>query len=809
MSRIGRSLVAHPWIAYALLAALAFPVLEMLLHGERALQYAHDVFDDDVARLFVFAADWAAHGPVLWDPHLTSGNAWLAQSALPPLAPDVLLSFVVPPFLAFAANTALMTFVAGMSMHLFLRDSLRLPAIACFAGGILATLAFWHYIYGFAALLLPLVLWTTDRALADTRRRRDILAAILLVAFLVWSSQIQIVLLDGLVALAWVLVTRSEARSMVIRVATLAGIWGVGLCLAAPVLASQVVAIPDSQRAIWDLAYLYPLGPSLEAFVHLYGGIVFGVPMTTGIGGTADIYGSFFLGAIGLLLLVIGIVVPRRTARERLLLALLLAIPVIDLLAILAVPLQEHIPILRSFQFIRVRHLMPIVLIVNAAIGVAWLTGPDPIGRVGRPRRIAAGVGLTLAPLAIAAQLVVAVGHVRRPTGDDLAWAGWALTLGALVIGLLVAAGVALVAVRRGRRRGGSLVLAGGLAVALVLGLAGERLVYARAERDLGGNLGSWAARVAPRAAQAFIAAQPGGGRVLSIGDDANRSLAGSLAAADGYETIYPLRYHELFGALIAPELALDPARSAYYHGWGNRAYAFGPHLGMAVADLLGIRWLYVRGKPLDDPTLPPRFTDGDVTVYENPGAFPRAFIAHDLQVVPDRAAITAAITAGDAGDLRDRVYLAATDAPPDGLPASSGPNEADTATIEADANDRLVIRASTTTPGMLVLADTWTPDWVAEIDGAPARVLPVDGALRGVAITPGDHRVTFSYRPLATYAGIVLAVVAAVLLGLWLGAGAWERRRRMPAAVGAADDGPGIPGQASGSRVSDAELMQ
>src|SRR4051794_23686701 len=158
MSRVGRSLVAHPWIAYAGLALLAFPVFEMLAFGERALQYEHDVFDDDIPRLFTFAVDWLANGPVLWDPHLTSGNAWLVQFALPPAAPDVLLSFIVPPFAAYAANTVLMTFAAGISMHLFLRDSLLLPAIACFMGGVLAALAFWHYIYGYSALLLPLVL---------------------------------------------------------------------------------------------------------------------------------------------------------------------------------------------------------------------------------------------------------------------------------------------------------------------------------------------------------------------------------------------------------------------------------------------------------------------------------------------------------------------------------------------------------------------------------------------------------------------------------------------------------------------------
>jgi hypothetical protein len=501
--------------------------------------------------------------------------------------------------------------------------------------------------------------------------------------------------------------------------------------------------------------------------------------MTSGIGGTADVYGSFFLGVIGLPLLVLGVVVPRRDAREWLLLALLVAIPVIDLTALFVAPLQENLPLLRSFQFIRVRHLMPIVLIVNAAIGLGWWIGPDPVGRLSRPRRLIAAVGLLAACLAIAAQLAVAASHFLRPTGDDLIRHGWRLTLVALALGAVALVTILVVATRQGSRPGTrGLALAGGLAVCLVLGLTGERLLYARAERDLGGNLGTWAESVAPTPAQAFIASQPGGGRVLSMGDHANRALAARLETVDGYQSMYPLRYHELFGLLIDPGLRLDPARYDYYHLWGNRAYAFRPELDMDIADLLGVRWFYVRDDPLLDTNLAARFTGDGVTVYENAAAFPRTFIAHDLEVVPDRRALRAALAAEGAQGLRERVYLAADDEPASTEgPVRLGPNDADSAVIEEDDNDRIEIRAQSSTPGYLVLADTYTPDWVAEVDGTPTTVLPLDGALCGVLLSPGDHRVTFSYRPAATYFGFGLAVLTVVLLGIWLLLGRRGRR--------------------------------
>ncbi len=787
MTRLGRVLADHPWIVYAVLAVLSYPILEIILQGQNAIQYAHDVFDDDIPRLFSIAADWSANGPVLWDPHLTAGNGLMAQFALPPLAPDVLLSFVLPPFTAYTLNAVFMAFAAGISMHLFLRDSLRLATVACFVGGILATFAFWHYIYGYAALLLPLLLWSIDRVSAVERRRRDVLGAILVVAFLLFSSQIQIVLIDGVVVLVWVLLRGTDERSRPIRVANLVAVWGVAFLLAAPVLASQVVAIPGSQRTIWDLATSFPVLTQIRQAVGLYGRTLLGVPVRAGVGGSADIYGTFFLGALALPLLVVGVVVPRRTGREWFLLALLVVIPLIDILAPAFVPIQSEVGILRSFQFVRVRHLFPVILAINAAIGAGWLAGSDPIGRLSRARRVLAGIGLAGVGVALAWQVYVAVRRVAAGTETDIRQEGWLLGLVALAGGSIVAIGLAIAVWRRLRRTGGGgALLVGGVAVILLLALAGERLLITRTQRDLGVAAfhGSWTDRVALTPAQTFIASQPSGGRVLSMGEHANRALVAGLDTVDGYETIYPLRYHELFGAMIEPQLATDPFHDHYYNTWGNRAYAFGPQLNMSVADLLGVRWLYVVGAPLTDPALTKRFSDDSVTVYENPAAFPRVFVAHQPVVVPDRAAITTALGAASPQDLRDRVYLAAADVPPSGtpLPGLHGTEPTgqagDAATIETDRIDTIGIRTRTAAPGILVLADTWTPDWVADVDGVATPVLPVDGALRGVSLPAGDHLVTFSYRPVATYAGIALAVIAALALIGWLALG-WLRRDR------------------------------
>jgi uncharacterized membrane protein YfhO len=69
---------------------------------------------------------------------------------------------------------------------------------------------------------------------------------------------------------------------------------------------------------------------------------------------------------------------------------------------------------------------------------------------------------------------------------------------------------------------------------------------------------------------------------------------------------------------------------------------------------------------------------------------------------------------------------------------------------------------------GMLVLADTAFPGWQAEVDGRPARIHEVYGALRGVVVEAGTHRVEFRYRPASAFIGgfmSLLGLAGAIVL--------------------------------------------
>ncbi|MBI4874849.1 MAG: YfhO family protein [Acidobacteria bacterium] len=86
----------------------------------------------------------------------------------------------------------------------------------------------------------------------------------------------------------------------------------------------------------------------------------------------------------------------------------------------------------------------------------------------------------------------------------------------------------------------------------------------------------------------------------------------------------------------------------------------------------------------------------------------------------------------------------------------------------------RATLDVRTNCGGMVVLADTWFPGWKATVDGRPARIQQVHGALRGVPVGAGEHRIRMEYFPRSVAVGgaMTAAGMLAALL-TWL----FERR--------------------------------
>jgi hypothetical protein len=159
-------------------------------------------------------------------------------------------------------------------------------------------------------------------------------------------------------------------------------------------------------------------------------------------------------------------------------------------------------------------------------------------------------------------------------------------------------------------------------------------------------------------------------------------------------------------------------------------------------------------------------YRDDLVTVYENPDAFPRAWLVHAVR--PNDGGQGLALLADGSVDGRSVAFV---DGP---LPPVAPTSTPDAVTITSALPERLTIRSTSAASGLLVASQPHARGWTASVDGQPAGVLRTDHALQGVPVPAGDHTVVLTYAPTSLSVGLwVTAAAPLVLASLWVWA-AW-----------------------------------
>jgi hypothetical protein len=146
------------------------------------------------------------------------------------------------------------------------------------------------------------------------------------------------------------------------------------------------------------------------------------------------------------------------------------------------------------------------------------------------------------------------------------------------------------------------------------------------------------------------------------------------------------------------------------------------------------------------------------IKVWRNPDPMPRAWAVHELRGVKQDYEIRLAVQDPALDFHRTALILGETPLP---IEACSGEDEV---RLTRRRTDRLSVSAKLACTAMVILAEPYYPGWTATVDGQPARVWEVWGALRGVVVGGGEHEVTFSYRPLSVYGGAALTALGVLL---------------------------------------------
>lgn len=143
------------------------------------------------------------------------------------------------------------------------------------------------------------------------------------------------------------------------------------------------------------------------------------------------------------------------------------------------------------------------------------------------------------------------------------------------------------------------------------------------------------------------------------------------------------------------------------------------------------------------------------------------------LEPPPPRAWVARCVWAGGALEVRQPDFPRRQCITRSGAIGRQEPTPPGPARIVAEGAGRLTVEAAG--PGWLVTSQPWYPGWRAHAQEVPLPVEAVDGALVGVELPAGDHRVEVWYRPAGLDLGLTIsAAVLLILACAW-----WLDRRR------------------------------
>jgi O-antigen/teichoic acid export membrane protein len=264
---------------------------------------------------------------------------------------------------------------------------------------------------------------------------------------------------------------------------------------------------------------------------------------------------------------------------------------------------------------------------------------------------------------------------------------------------------------------------------------------------------------------------------------NANTAMPYGLDDVRGYDSIIPRQYAAYMNR-IQPQYDLLYNRIApiYTQVGGQPGYAA---LDSPLLDLLGVRYV------MTTRTIPnagyKQVYDGEVKVYENEGALPRAFVVPNAVAAADH---TAALDLLQTVNPADTVVIEGLAA--DALPPAASPQVRE-AQIGRGGNRELFVDVNISDKGWLVLTDNYFDGWKAylrpfgvEGEGVDAagnsieEQLPLyraDGTFRAVYLPKaGQWTVRFVYSPRSFLLGLYATFLALVALFMLAGWWAWGR---------------------------------
>jgi hypothetical protein len=141
-----------------------------------------------------------------------------------------------------------------------------------------------------------------------------------------------------------------------------------------------------------------------------------------------------------------------------------------------------------------------------------------------------------------------------------------------------------------------------------------------------------------------------------------------------------------------------------------------------------------------------PMIYNDEVKIYENPYAFPKAFMTYKVVSVSSWEEAQERLRDMDINGLKD---VAVVEEKPPAWFQLKGQNDfsSEIQVIKYEEN-QILLEVDNEKNGLLVLNDVYYPGWRAYVNGRESNIYRVDGLFRGIFLREGKHEIMFKYRP-------------------------------------------------------------
>jgi hypothetical protein len=242
------------------------------------------------------------------------------------------------------------------------------------------------------------------------------------------------------------------------------------------------------------------------------------------------------------------------------------------------------------------------------------------------------------------------------------------------------------------------------------------------------------------------------------------QALAGAVPPGPDYRVMtMPQRIEWQAGSAYLRQLnasGYDPLVSGAYQ---RLLGAGGDDPTSPIARLLGVRYIVTdQPYPANTENLRLIKQDSGWYIYERADVLPRVFLAPTAQVMEDDQTALTQLASGGIDPLQTAIVHQPVDCVSAEASALAG-----TARIVQYTPNTVEIHAQSAQPVLLVLTDSYDSQWAVTIDGAPADLLRIYTALRGVCLPTGEHRVRLEYQPKIFTLGLLISGVSWIMLAL------------------------------------------